>query len=160
MHCAVVFGNIGQFNIFSVELYNIHYMTKSVWTPACRTSHSKIMGINMELVPPCCYKNSLHFWEDFPKDVGTLLWKLASIQPLVRSGTAIRPGSQSAFQFFPKVFDGVVVRALCRPVKFLHTNRQTISVWTSLCPWVLDYGNPFHESPDEQLVLTLLPEAV
>ena len=30
----------------------IHYMTKSMWTPAARTSHSKIMGINMEFVPP------------------------------------------------------------------------------------------------------------
>jgi hypothetical protein len=27
-----------------------------------------------------------------------------------------------AFQFIPKVFDGVEVRALCRPVKFLHTD--------------------------------------
>ena len=37
-------------------------MTKIMWTPACPTSHSKIMGINMELVTPtplCCY-NSLH----------------------------------------------------------------------------------------------------
>jgi hypothetical protein len=33
-------------------LVNIHYMTKSVWTPAGRTSHSKIMGINMELFRP------------------------------------------------------------------------------------------------------------
>jgi hypothetical protein len=32
------------------------------------------------------------------------------------------PGLQSAFQFIPKVFDGVEVRALCRPVKFFHTN--------------------------------------
>jgi hypothetical protein len=38
---------------------NVHYMTKSMWTPAHRTSHFKIMGINMELVPLCCY-NSLH----------------------------------------------------------------------------------------------------
>ena len=36
---------------------------------------------------------------------------------------AIRPGSQSAFQFIPKVFDGVEVRALCRPVKFFHTDK-------------------------------------
>ena len=27
-------------------------MIKSIWTPARQTSHSKIMGINMELVPP------------------------------------------------------------------------------------------------------------
>ena len=29
---------------------------------------------------------------------------------------------QSAFQFIPKVFDGVEVRALCRPVKFFYTD--------------------------------------
>ena len=33
-----------------------------------------------------------------------------------------RPGSQSAFQFIPKVLDGVKIRALCRPVKFFHTD--------------------------------------
>ena len=33
----------------------------------------------------------------------------------------MRFGSQSAFQFIPKVFDGVEVRVLCRPVKFFHT---------------------------------------
>jgi hypothetical protein len=32
------------------------------------------------------------------------------------------PGSKSAFQLIPKVYDGVEVRALCRPVKFFHTN--------------------------------------
>ena len=34
----------------------------------------------------------------------------------------IIPGSQSVFQFILKVFDGVEVRALCRPVKFFHTD--------------------------------------
>ena len=34
----------------------------------------------------------------------------------------IRPGSQSAFQFIPKLINAVEVRALCRPVKFFHTN--------------------------------------
>jgi hypothetical protein len=34
----------------------------------------------------------------------------------------IRSGSQSEFKFIPKVFDGVEVRALCRPVKFFHTD--------------------------------------
>ena len=29
-----------------------HYMTKSMWTPARRTSHSKTMGISTELLPP------------------------------------------------------------------------------------------------------------
>jgi hypothetical protein len=32
-----------------------------------------------------------------------------------------RPGSQLAFKFIPKVFNGVEVRALCSPVKFFHT---------------------------------------
>ena len=35
---------------------------------------------------------------------------------------AISPGSELAFQFIPKVFDGVEVRALCRPVKLFHTD--------------------------------------
>ena len=30
--------------------------------------------------------------------------------------------SVKAFQFIPKVFDGVEVRSLCRPVKFFHTD--------------------------------------
>ena len=32
--------------IYSIYIYT-HYITKSMWTPACRTSHSRIMGINM-----------------------------------------------------------------------------------------------------------------
>ena len=42
----------------------------------------------------------------------------------MRSGTDVGRfgGSQSAFQFIPKVFDGVEVRVLCRPVKFFHTD--------------------------------------
>ena len=36
-----------------------HYLAKGMWTPARQTSHSKIMGINMEWVPPFCY-HSLH----------------------------------------------------------------------------------------------------
>ena len=35
---------------------------------------------------------------------------------------AIRPSSKSKFQFIPKVFDKVKVRALCRPVKFFYTD--------------------------------------
>ena len=31
---------------------HIHYITKSMWTLARQTSHSKMMGINMGLVPP------------------------------------------------------------------------------------------------------------
>ena len=56
-----------------------HNRTKSMWTPAGRTSHSKIMCINMELVPPLLLQQPPLFWEGFPLDVGTLLWELASI---------------------------------------------------------------------------------
>jgi hypothetical protein len=48
---------------------------------------------------------------------------------LVRLGTdvgPIRPSSQLAFQFISKVFDGVEVRALCRPVKFFHTDQTML----------------------------------
>jgi hypothetical protein len=45
------------------------------------TSHSKIMGINMELVPPLLLKQHPLFWEGFPQDDGTLLRGLCSIQP-------------------------------------------------------------------------------
>ena len=34
----------------------------------------------------------------------------------------IRPGLQSVFQIISKVFNGVEVRALCRPVMFFHTD--------------------------------------
>jgi hypothetical protein len=59
----------------------VHYMTKSMWTPARQTSHSKIMGINVELVPTLLPIEPPLFCEGFPLDAGTLLWGLASIQP-------------------------------------------------------------------------------
>ena len=65
----------------TVGVCDIHYMTESMWTPVCRTSQSKIMGINMELVPPLLLLKPPLFWEGFPLDVGTLLRGLASIQP-------------------------------------------------------------------------------
>ena len=96
-----------------------------MWTPVHRTSHSKIMGIHMELVPPFAVITGSTLLGNFPLDVGTLLRGLASIQPqaLARSGTDLgRLGSQSAFQFIPKVFDGFEVRALCRSVKFFQND--------------------------------------
>jgi hypothetical protein len=43
----------------------------------------------------------------------------------VRSGTDVgRLGPQSTFQFIPKVFEWVEVRALCKPVKFFHTDLE------------------------------------
>ena len=55
-------------------------MTKSMYECARRKSNSKIMGINMEWVPPLLRKQPPLFWEGFPLDVGTLLWGLDSIQ--------------------------------------------------------------------------------
>jgi hypothetical protein len=42
-------GTIGETNNISAvkDLKITNYMTKSMWTPARRTSHSKIMGINI-----------------------------------------------------------------------------------------------------------------
>ena len=104
----------------------INCMTKSMWTPARWTSHSKIMDISRELLPPLLLKQSPLFWEDFPLDVRTLLQGLLlfshkSISEVGHWCWVIRPGSQLVFQFIPKVFDGVEVRALCRPVEFFHT---------------------------------------
>ena len=59
----------------------MHYLAKSMWTPARQTFHSKIMGIDVELVPPLLLQQPPRFWEGFPLDVGTLLRGLASIQP-------------------------------------------------------------------------------
>jgi hypothetical protein len=96
----------------------VHYMTKNMWTLA-QTSHSKIMGINMVLVPT------------FAAIIAsTLLGRLSNRCWNIASGSsevghwcwAIRPGSQSVFQLISKMFDGVEVRALCRPVKFFHTS--------------------------------------
>ena len=55
----------------------------TIWLKVCtrRAFHSKIMGINMELVPLLQLQQLPLFWEGFPLDVGTLLWGLASIQP-------------------------------------------------------------------------------
>jgi hypothetical protein len=46
----------------------------------------------------------------------------------------IRPGSQSAFQFIPKMFDWGCGQGCVEADKVLpHRSQQTISVWTSLC---------------------------
>jgi hypothetical protein len=61
--------------------------------------------------------------------LSTRCWNIAAgscfhsdTRALVSSDTNVKPGSQSAFQFIPKMFDGVETRALCRPVKFFHTD--------------------------------------
>jgi hypothetical protein len=53
---------------------------------------------------------------------GTCFHSATSITEVGHWCWAIRPGSQSVFQFIPKVFDGFEVKVLCRPVKFFHTD--------------------------------------
>ena len=109
------------FKLYKKAYLEKHYMIK-YWR-----SHSKIMGINMELVPPFAAITastllgmiSTRCWNIA---AGTCLHSTTSISEVGHWCRAIRPGSQSAFQFIPKSFDGVEVRALCRPVKFFHTN--------------------------------------
>jgi len=114
-------------------------MAKSMWTPARQTSHSQIMGYNKWSWSPLCCNDSLHssgtaFHEMLEHCCGDLFpFSHKSIREVGQRCWVIRSGLQLVFQFITKVFDGVEARALCRPVKFLHTDRQTISVWTSLC---------------------------
>ena len=49
---------------------------------------------------------------------GQSMWT-ANGKHLIPKWWAIMPGSQTLFQFIPKVLE---VLALCRPVKFFHTN--------------------------------------
>jgi hypothetical protein len=77
--------------------------------------------------PLCCYNSLQPFGKPFYemlehccKDL--LLFSHKSISEVRHWCWAIRPGSQSAFKLFPKVFDEDEVRALCRPVKFFHTD--------------------------------------
>jgi hypothetical protein len=56
------------------NVLQLHYMIKSMWTPAHRTSHSEIMGINVEFVNPfAAITASTLLGRLLPLDVGTLL---------------------------------------------------------------------------------------
>ena len=70
---------------------DIHYITKRMWTP-CQTPHSKIMGINMEFVPP--FANIIA--STFLGRLSTRCWNIAAgtcfhsaTRALVRSGTDV-----------------------------------------------------------------------
>ncbi|KAK6297583.1 hypothetical protein J4Q44_G00321660 [Coregonus suidteri] len=111
-------------------------MTKSMWTPARRTSHSKIMGINMELVPPLLLKQPPLFWEGFPLDVAVGTCFHSAPKALVRSGTDVgRLGlarsqrSNSSRRCFMGLRSGVCAGQLSSSTR----SRQTNSEWTSLC---------------------------
>lgn len=52
------------------------------------------------------------------KDFGT--WLPDFVLILLQLGWARGPGVQSAVQYFPKVFSGFKVKALCSSPKFLH----------------------------------------
>ena len=79
-------------------------------------------NISKVATPPCCYASTLL------GRLSTRCWNTGDLVPFTHKSIsevrhrcwAIRPGSQSAFQLSPKVFDGVEVRALCRQVKFFH----------------------------------------
>jgi hypothetical protein len=64
----------------SCVMFHVHYITKSMSTPARWTPHYKIIGINMEVVSLYLQQQPSLFWEGFPLDVRTLLRGLASIQ--------------------------------------------------------------------------------
>ncbi|MCJ8748244.1 hypothetical protein PDJAM_G00162700, partial [Pangasius djambal] len=68
--------------------------------------------------------------------LSTRCWRVAvgicvhsATRALVRSGADVgmsrMSGVQSVFQFIPKVFSGVEVRALCRTLEFFHSNLHT-----------------------------------
>jgi hypothetical protein len=105
----------------------LHYMTKSMWTPAHQTSHSKIMVINMPPTPYAAITGSTLLGR-----LSTQCWNIAAgtcfhsaTRTLVRSGTDVGwlgLARSLEFQFIPKVFDGIEVRALCRTLNFSHTD--------------------------------------
>jgi hypothetical protein len=77
----------------------------------------------------CCYnllgRLSTRCW-----NIAAELWfSNKSISEVGHWCWAIRTGLQSAFQFIPKVFDVVEVRALCRPVKFFHTDLDKLFLY-------------------------------
>ena len=70
----------------------------------------------------------------------------------------IHSGPEFLFQFIPKVLDDVEVRALCKPVKFLHPEKPLIcerghrDVKTEKGPW----GNCYHNGRGTLLSNTLV----
>ena len=62
---------------------------------------------------------------------------------------AIRPDSQSAFQFIPKVLYRVEIRVLCRPVKFFHNDlNKSFMYGLALCTGALSCWNRKGPSPN------------
>ena len=98
-------------------------MTISMWTHAHRTSHSKIMGIHLELVPPCCYKSlnssrkAFHYMLEHC--CGDLLPFSQKNSPHFNSSQRCSLGLKSG---------------LCSGQSFFHTDlNKSFSIWTSLC---------------------------
>ena len=82
------------------------------------------------------------------KRLSTRCWNIAAGTCFHSATRAlVRSDLQSVFQFIPKVFDGVEVRALCRPVKFFQTGLdKPILYWPQLClesSWTSLYAVPF-----------------
>uniref|UniRef100_UPI0035901350 leukocyte tyrosine kinase receptor n=1 Tax=Myxine glutinosa TaxID=7769 RepID=UPI0035901350 len=82
-----------------------------------------------------CIDQHLH-WDGIRCSGQCRLELRLSVCPVYACVYACVPGSQSAFQFIPKVFDGVEVRALCRLVKFFHTDlNKPFLHGPALCTW-------------------------
>uniref|UniRef100_A0A0E9WTX1 Uncharacterized protein n=1 Tax=Anguilla anguilla TaxID=7936 RepID=A0A0E9WTX1_ANGAN len=115
----------------------------TTWPEVCGhlTSNipSKIMALIWSWSTLCCYNNlrssgKALYYRCWSTAAGICFHSARS--SLVRSGTdwAISPDLHLAFQLIPKVLDGVEVRTLCRPVKFIRTDLyKTISIWTLFC---------------------------
>lgn len=87
---------------------------------------SKPMGIDLLLEQPplLCFRLSRF------QILNSGICSHSATRTLMRCCEA-KPGSQSTFQFTPKVLDGVEVKAPCRT----HQSGKTISLWTWLCVW-------------------------
>lgn len=98
-------------------------MDTNTGTPGCNTyctgtfmtSHSKSIGINMEM------NNSFHSSE---KTLDKILECVCgNMCPFIQKSICdLSLAEQSLIQFILKVFDGLEVRALSGPVKFFHIN--------------------------------------
>jgi hypothetical protein len=75
-----------QFNLLGQIISPDVFSRYTTWPKVCghllgKTFYYKIIGTNMELVPPLLPQQPPLFWEGFPLDVGKLLRGPASIQP-------------------------------------------------------------------------------
>jgi hypothetical protein len=112
-------------------------MTKSMWTPACQTSNSKIMRINMELVPP------------FAAITGsTLLGRLSTRCREFAAGTCFHSATKALVRLGPDVRCGRLVAHVDKQIlygpRFVH---GALSWWNRKGP----SPNCFHKVGNTEL---------